>query len=60
MPDPRGERRFFADIDRITGYRTTILLAVPLRDAEGDASSACSRCSTAGAAGASPTTTRSG
>jgi Nif-specific regulatory protein len=35
MPDPRGESRFFADIDRMTGYRTTTLLAVPLRDAGG-------------------------
>jgi Nif-specific regulatory protein len=35
VPDPKGERLFFADIDRLTGYRTTSLLAVPLRDAEG-------------------------
>jgi len=35
VPDPRGERLFFADIDRLTGYKTTSLLAVPLRDAEG-------------------------
>ncbi|MBZ4419839.1 sigma 54-interacting transcriptional regulator [Myxococcus sp. RHSTA-1-4] len=35
VPDPRGERRFFADIDRMTGYRTNSLLAVPLRDADG-------------------------
>jgi Nif-specific regulatory protein len=35
VPNPRGERLFFADIDRLTGYRTTSLLAVPLRDAEG-------------------------
>jgi Nif-specific regulatory protein len=35
MPEPRGERLFFADIDRLTGYRTTSLLAVPLRDSEG-------------------------
>src|SRR5215217_4916006 len=34
-PDPRGEQRFFSDIDRMTGYRTTSLLAVPLRDADG-------------------------
>jgi Nif-specific regulatory protein len=33
VPDPRHERLFFADIDRMTGYRTTSLLAVPLRDA---------------------------
>ncbi|WP_228530494.1 MULTISPECIES: sigma-54-dependent Fis family transcriptional regulator [Myxococcaceae] len=32
VPDPQGERRFFPDIDRMTGYRTTSLLAVPLRD----------------------------
>ncbi|RKG87942.1 sigma-54-dependent Fis family transcriptional regulator [Corallococcus terminator] len=35
VPDPRGERRFFADIDRMTGYRTISLAAVPLRDAAG-------------------------
>jgi transcriptional regulator with GAF, ATPase, and Fis domain len=35
MPDPRGESRFFADIDRLTGYRTSTILAVPLRDASG-------------------------
>ncbi|WNG37272.1 GAF domain-containing protein [Archangium violaceum] len=35
MPDPRGESRFFADIDRMTGYRTSTILAVPLRDAGG-------------------------
>ena len=35
MPDPRGESRFYADIDRMTGYRTTTILAVPLRDAGG-------------------------
>ena len=35
VPDPRGERLFFADIDRLTGYRTTSLLAVPLRDTDG-------------------------
>jgi Nif-specific regulatory protein len=35
VPEPRGERLFFADIDRMTGYRTTSLLAVPLRDTEG-------------------------
>jgi Nif-specific regulatory protein len=33
--DPRGERLFFADIDRLTGYRTSSLLAVPLHDAQG-------------------------
>ncbi|WP_342381846.1 sigma 54-interacting transcriptional regulator [Myxococcus stipitatus] len=35
VPDPRGEHRFFADIDRMTGYRTNSLLAVPLRDVDG-------------------------
>ncbi|WP_434391485.1 sigma-54-dependent Fis family transcriptional regulator [Melittangium boletus] len=35
MPDPRGESRFYADIDRMTGYRTTTNLAVPLRDTGG-------------------------
>jgi len=30
MPD--DEVRFFADIDKMTGYRTTSMLAVPLRD----------------------------
>ncbi|OJT22081.1 sigma-54-dependent Fis family transcriptional regulator [Archangium sp. Cb G35] len=35
MPDARGESRFFADIDRLTGYRTTTMLAVPLRDTGG-------------------------
>jgi Nif-specific regulatory protein len=35
VPDQRHERLFFADIDRLTGYRTSSLLAVPLRDVEG-------------------------
>jgi Nif-specific regulatory protein len=35
VPNPRGERLFFADIDKLTGYTTSSLLAVPLRDAEG-------------------------
>ncbi|MFL5353349.1 sigma 54-interacting transcriptional regulator [Archangium sp.] len=35
MPDSRGESRFFADIDRMTGYRTSTILAVPLRDSSG-------------------------
>jgi Nif-specific regulatory protein len=34
--DPQGESRFFADIDKLTGYRTTSLLAVPLRDSAGE------------------------
>ena len=32
MPDDAGQVRFFADIDKMTGYRTTSMLAVPLRD----------------------------
>jgi Nif-specific regulatory protein len=36
VPDPTGERRFFADIDKLTGYRTQSLLAVPLRDRGGE------------------------
>lgn len=36
VPDPSGERHFFAEIDRLTGYRTTSLLAAPLRDAKGE------------------------
>ena len=32
MPDESGTVRFFADIDKMTGYRTTSMLAVPLRD----------------------------
>ncbi|MET0404532.1 MAG: sigma 54-interacting transcriptional regulator [Cystobacter sp.] len=34
-PSAQGESRFFADIDRMTGYRTTTNLAVPLRDSDG-------------------------
>ena len=36
VPDPDRSTDFFADIDRMTGYRTSSVLAVPLRDA-GDA-----------------------
>ncbi len=36
IPSARDESRFNPDIDKITGYRTTSLLAVPLRDAAGD------------------------
>jgi Nif-specific regulatory protein len=36
VPDPSGEHRFFPDIDKLTGYRTTSLLAVPLRDRAGE------------------------
>src|ERR1043165_2814404 len=32
MPDESGTVRFFADIDKMTGYRHTSMLAVPLRD----------------------------
>jgi len=32
VPDPHQERRFYADIDKMTGYKTRSLLAVPLRD----------------------------
>jgi Nif-specific regulatory protein len=35
MPHASNERRFHSDIDRITGYRTSSLLAVPLKDAAG-------------------------
>ncbi len=31
VPDPSGESRFFPDIDKLTGYKTVSLLAVPLR-----------------------------
>ncbi|HEX4621329.1 MAG TPA: sigma-54-dependent Fis family transcriptional regulator [Myxococcaceae bacterium] len=34
VPDSRQDARFFPDIDKITGYRTTSLLAVPVRDAK--------------------------
>ncbi len=36
IPSARDESRFNPDIDKITGYRTTSLLAVPLHDAAGD------------------------
>ncbi len=36
IPTARDERRFHSDIDRLTGYQTTSLLAVPLRDAKGE------------------------
>ena len=35
VPDPVRSEEFFADIDRMTGYRTTSVLAVPLLDASG-------------------------
>ncbi|MBI3181367.1 MAG: sigma 54-interacting transcriptional regulator [Myxococcales bacterium] len=34
MPSPKGESRFNPEIDRLTGYRTNSLLAVPLFDRE--------------------------
>jgi Nif-specific regulatory protein len=36
IPAASSERRFNPDIDRLTGYVTTSLLAVPLKDADGD------------------------
>ncbi len=35
IPTARDEARFHPDIDKLTGYRTTSLLAVPLKDARG-------------------------
>ncbi len=35
FPEARTDARFHAEIDKLTGYQTTSLLAVPLRDAEG-------------------------
>jgi Nif-specific regulatory protein len=35
MPDPAGEKRFFGEIDKLTGYRTSSMLAVPLKDRDG-------------------------
>ncbi|MFZ5468797.1 MAG: sigma-54-dependent Fis family transcriptional regulator [Myxococcota bacterium] len=36
MPSPSGESRFHPDIDRLTGYQTKSLLAVPLVDRAGE------------------------
>ncbi len=36
IPSARDESRFNPDIDKMTGYRTSSLLAVPLRDVAGD------------------------
>ena len=36
IPSTKDEARFNPDIDKMTGYRTTSLLAVPLRDTVGD------------------------
>jgi Nif-specific regulatory protein len=36
IPTAQAEERFNPDIDRITGYKTTSLLAVPLRDSAGE------------------------
>ncbi|MHB8419185.1 MAG: sigma-54-dependent Fis family transcriptional regulator [Myxococcales bacterium] len=35
VPRSRGDRRFFAEVDRRTGYRTESLLACPVRDRGG-------------------------
>jgi Nif-specific regulatory protein len=35
VPDSKHDARFFPDIDKITGYKTSSLLAVPMRDREG-------------------------
>jgi Nif-specific regulatory protein len=35
IPSAQSERRFHGEIDRITGYKTKTLLAVPLKDAQG-------------------------
>jgi Nif-specific regulatory protein len=34
MPSTAGETRFHSDIDRLTGYKTKTMLAVPLKDGE--------------------------
>jgi phosphoserine phosphatase len=36
VPDAYADERFYAGIDRETGYRTRTILAVPLRDYEGE------------------------
>ncbi len=36
IPTAQGERRFHGEIDKLTGYHTTSLLAVPLRDKAGE------------------------
>jgi Nif-specific regulatory protein len=36
LPSAEGDRRFFKDIDRQTGYRTRSVLAAPLRDRDGN------------------------
>jgi Nif-specific regulatory protein len=36
LPAAEGDRRFFRDVDRRTGYRTRSVLAAPLRDRDGD------------------------
>ncbi|HEX8954595.1 MAG TPA: sigma-54-dependent Fis family transcriptional regulator [Polyangia bacterium] len=36
LPAAEGDRRFFREIDRQTGYRTRSVLAVPLRDRDGN------------------------
>ena len=36
LPAAEGDRRFFRDIDKRTGYRTRSVLAAPLRDRDGN------------------------
>ncbi len=36
LPTAQGERRFNPDIDKLTGYKTTSLLAVPIKDTHGE------------------------
>jgi len=36
LPSAEGDRRFFREIDRQTGYRTRSVLAAPLRDRDGN------------------------
>jgi Nif-specific regulatory protein len=36
LPSAEGDRRFFREIDRKTGYRTRSVLAAPLRDRDGN------------------------
>jgi Nif-specific regulatory protein len=36
IPTAQNESRFNPDIDKLTGYRTTSLLAVPMKDAQGE------------------------
>jgi Nif-specific regulatory protein len=36
VPNPKGESRFNPEIDKLTGYKTNSLLAVPLRDRQNE------------------------